>query len=68
MVYVPPYVAHGYVSLVDGCEVSYLTGGRYAPEAERGIRWDDPALSIDWPSFDSLIISEKDRGYPDFRR
>lgn len=68
MAYVPPYVAHGYVSLVDDCEVMYLTGHRHTPEAECGVRWNDPAFSIEWPRFDSLILSEKDRAFPDFQR
>ena len=41
----------------------------YVPEAARGVRWDDPAFGIEWPDpAGELTISEKDGGYPDFRR
>ena len=47
--YVPPYFAHGYQTLVDDTEVTYQVGGSYAPAAERGLRWNDPQLGLDWP-------------------
>ena len=37
---------------------------RYVPEAARGVRWDDPALAIEWPAAPALI-SERDRAWPD---
>ncbi len=43
-------------------------GHGYVPEAARGVRFDDPAFGIEWPESEhELIISEKDRSYPDFR-
>ena len=61
--YVPPYFAHGYQTLVDGAEVTYQVGGAYAPEAERGLRWDDPQLGLEWP-LPVSTISAKDASWP----
>ncbi len=61
--YVPPYFAHGYLTLSDGAEVIYQVGGSYAPQAERGLRWDDPVLGIEWP-IPVEVISAKDAAWP----
>ncbi len=61
--YVPPYFTHGYQTLVDDTEVTYQVGGSYAPAAERGLRWNDPDLRLDWP-LPVSAISEKDAGWP----
>lgn len=61
--YVPPYFAHGYQTLVDDTEVVYQVSGTYTPEAERGLRHDDPALGIEWP-LEVSCISAKDAGWP----
>jgi dTDP-4-dehydrorhamnose 3,5-epimerase len=61
--YVPAYFAHGYQTLVDDCEVVYQVGGAYAPQAERGVRFDDPALAIEWP-LPVSVISAKDACWP----
>jgi dTDP-4-dehydrorhamnose 3,5-epimerase len=61
--YVPPYFAHGYQTLSDDTEVTYLVSGRYTPQAERGLRWNDPELGLDWPLPVSRI-SPKDAGWP----
>ncbi len=66
MIYMPGGFAHGYQILVDRTEVFYQVGQFYAPEYERGIRWDDPAFAIDWPIAPPLILSEKDTRWPDF--
>jgi len=58
--YVPRRFAHGYQSLEDGTEVTYLTGTRYTPALESGLRHDDPALAIAWP-LPPIELSEKDR-------
>lgn len=65
MVYVPEGCAHGFLTLQDKCEVSYQMSEFYAVESARGIRWDDPAFQIQWPS-KVEVISERDRTYPDF--
>ncbi len=60
--YVPPYFAHGYQTLVDDTEVAYQVGGSYEPMAERGLRHDDPDLGIDWP-LEVSVISDKDASW-----
>jgi dTDP-4-dehydrorhamnose 3,5-epimerase len=64
-IYVPEGFAHGYQTLTDDAETYYQVSVPYAPSAERGVRWDDPALAIDWPLPDP-ILSEKDSAWPDF--
>ena len=61
--YVPPGFAHGFQTLVDDVEVSYLVSAAYAPAAEGGLRHDDPALGIAWP-MPATVISAKDAAWP----
>lgn len=61
--YIPPYVAHGYQTLVDDSEVIYQVSGPYAPEGEQGFRYDDQAFGIDWP-LPVSVISDKDSAWP----
>ena len=63
--HVPAGVAHGFITLQDDSYVHYQIGGAYEPGAARGVRWNDPALDIDWP-FDPAVISERDRAFEDF--
>jgi dTDP-4-dehydrorhamnose 3,5-epimerase len=65
MLYVPEGFAHGFQTLEDNTEVFYQMSEFYAPECARGVRWDDPAFDIPWPAGE-LIISSRDRSYPDF--
>jgi dTDP-4-dehydrorhamnose 3,5-epimerase len=65
MLYVPEDFAHGFITLKDTCEVSYLVTQFYTPGAEAGIRWDDPTFGIQWPIIPT-IISEKDKNHPDY--
>ena len=62
MLYIPRGFAHGYLTLADDCEVSYLVGHRYVPESGRGVRWDDPAFGIEWP-FTPMHMSAADRSH-----
>lgn len=64
--YVPKRFAHGFQTLVDGAEVLYMISEPYVPEAASGLRWDDPALGIDWP-LPVRSMSERDRAWPDHR-
>jgi dTDP-4-dehydrorhamnose 3,5-epimerase len=63
--WVPVGFAHGYLTLEDDTEVLYKTTDYYAPQADRGIAWNDPALGIDWGvAADAVTLSEKDRKQP----
>ena len=65
MLYVPRGCAHGFMTLEDDTEALYLVSDAYAPEQERGLRFDDPRFAIDWPS-EPAEVSAKDRAWPDF--
>ncbi|MFO7299284.1 MAG: dTDP-4-dehydrorhamnose 3,5-epimerase [Actinomycetes bacterium] len=62
--YVPEGFAHGYQVLEGPALVSYLMGDVYEPSLQRGLRWDDPAIEIDWP-MEPKMMTERDAGYPD---
>jgi dTDP-4-dehydrorhamnose 3,5-epimerase len=63
--YAPEGVAHGYLTLADDSEIVYETTAFFAPDAARGVRYDDPAFGIDWGS-PIRVISERDRTWPDY--
>lgn len=63
MLYVPENCAHGYITLEDSTEVTYLVSQFYRPEVEQGVRYDDPAFGVTWP-IDVRLISQKDRSWP----
>jgi len=65
MLYVPEGFAHGYQSLVDDTEAFYPVSQFHTPGSERGVRWDDPAFAIEWPVTKNLILSDKDKSWPD---
>ncbi|MBW6504129.1 dTDP-4-dehydrorhamnose 3,5-epimerase [bacterium] len=65
MLYIPKGFAHGFLTLENDTEIYYQMSEFYAPDSARGVRWNDPAFSIEWPG-NVLILSEKDRSYPDF--
>lgn len=62
-VYVPEGCAHGFITLTDGAEVFYQISRPYQAHASRGVRWNDPAFSIDWP-LEPAVISERDANWP----
>ncbi len=62
-IYVPDMFAHGNQALTDGAELLYLVGEFYTPGCERGVRFDDPAIGIEWP-LPVTVISEKDSAWP----
>jgi dTDP-4-dehydrorhamnose 3,5-epimerase len=67
MLYIPAGLAHGFQTLCDDCEVLYVMGAPYVPEAARGVRFDDPAFAIEWPApRGKRIVSERDASYPDY--
>jgi dTDP-4-dehydrorhamnose 3,5-epimerase len=63
--FIPRGFAHGFVTLEDETEVLYKASAFYAPELERAVRFDDPAIGIEWPMDTSqVVLSEKDRSAP----
>ncbi|MEC9408390.1 MAG: dTDP-4-dehydrorhamnose 3,5-epimerase [Abyssibacter sp.] len=69
--YLPPGVAHGFLTLLPHTEAHYWVTAAYAPDAERGFRYDDPWLGITWPQV-PRVLSDKDAAWPaydpDFHR
>ncbi|CAN1725039.1 dTDP-4-dehydrorhamnose 3,5-epimerase [Hyphomicrobium sp. 1Nfss2.1] len=63
--YIPKGFAHGFQTLTDDVEVSYLISEFYAPDTASGVRYDDPAFAIRWP-LAVTTLSEKDKSWPDF--
>lgn len=58
--WVPPGFAHGFVVISDSAECLYKTTDYWAPEHERALLWNDPALAIDWPLAGPPMLSGKD--------
>ena len=66
--FVPADFAHGYLTLEDNTVVSYKVDNYYSPSHEEGIRYNDPSINIQLPvDSELLIISEKDKNFPDFK-
>ncbi|PIR45651.1 MAG: dTDP-4-dehydrorhamnose 3,5-epimerase [Candidatus Vogelbacteria bacterium CG10_big_fil_rev_8_21_14_0_10_50_13] len=63
--YVPAGFAHGFVALADDTHFFYKCTVEYSPDHDRGLRWNDPTLAIDWPIKDPLV-SIKDQALPNF--
>ena len=63
--WVPAGMAHGFVVLSDSADFLYKTTDYYAPQSERCIAWNDPAIGIEWPlaahGIDTPLLSDKDR-------
>jgi dTDP-4-dehydrorhamnose 3,5-epimerase len=69
-VYVPRGCAHGFQTLEDATEVQYQIATPYVPDAARGVRWDDPGFSVDWPdprAGTERTISSRDAAWPDWK-
>ncbi|RPD94361.1 dTDP-4-dehydrorhamnose 3,5-epimerase [Aureibaculum marinum] len=66
MLYVPEGFAHGYLALEDHSEVTYFVTQFYQPDAEGGVRYDDPGFQIEWP-IPVTEISDKDKNRPDYK-
>jgi dTDP-4-dehydrorhamnose 3,5-epimerase len=64
--WVPPGFAHGFYVLSEWAEVFYKATDYYAPEWERGLQWDDPAIGIQWPLLEGAapLLSAKDEHNP----
>jgi len=66
MLYVPEGFAHGFCVLSDEADVLYKVTAEYAPDLDRGIRWDDPEIGVRWP-LANPILSPKDATLPALR-
>lgn len=68
MLYVPVGFAHGFLALAEQTEILYKAGDYYHPEADAGIRWNDPDIAIPWPlrehGIPAPLLSEKDARLP----
>jgi dTDP-4-dehydrorhamnose 3,5-epimerase len=61
--YVPKGFAHGFITLADRSEVLYMMSVPHSPGFAHGVRWDDPALAIDWP-LEPKWMADRDAAYP----
>lgn len=64
--FIPQGVAHGFLTLEPDTDVLYQIAPAYRPGHDAGVRWDDPAFGIAWPTA-PVLISARDAGYADFR-
>ncbi|BEC41299.1 dTDP-4-dehydrorhamnose 3,5-epimerase [Escherichia coli] len=65
--WIPEGFAHGFLVLSETAEFLYKTTNYYNPQSDRGIIWNDPALSIKWPNYKFLILSQKDKNNKFFK-
>jgi dTDP-4-dehydrorhamnose 3,5-epimerase len=64
-VFIPAGCAHGFLTLTDDAALEYMMDAPFAPEAARGLRWNDPRFAIAWPA-PPAVISDRDANWPDF--
>jgi len=63
--WIPPGFAHGFLVLSESADFLYKTTDTYAPQAEGSVRWDDPAIGIEWPDLGlAPLLAEKDLKAP----
>jgi len=62
--WIPPGFAHGFLTLSETADVLYKTSDYYAPDCERTLAWDDPAIAIEWPLDVKPLLSAKDSAAP----
>lgn len=63
LIYIPPGFAHGFSVVSEQADVIYKCNNYYDRDGERGVRWDDPCLGIEWPVLDP-VLSKKDAALP----
>jgi dTDP-4-dehydrorhamnose 3,5-epimerase len=66
--FVPAGCAHGFQTLEADTEVFYQMSEFYMPDYSRGVRWNDPAFGIEWPTAAERVISARDASYPSFEQ
>jgi len=66
-IHIAPGCANAFLTLEDDCLIHYYCSKSYNPESERGIRFDDPAFSFQWPS-KPKVISDKDLNHPNYKK
>jgi dTDP-4-dehydrorhamnose 3,5-epimerase len=65
LLWIPPGFAHGFCVLSDEADFAYKCTQYYDAASDAGVRWDDPAVGIDWPELDvAPQLSDKDRRHP----
>ena len=64
MLWIPPGFAHGFLVLSESADFLYRTTAYYAPQWDRGVRWDDPDIGVEWPLEGVPVLSDKDRILP----
>lgn len=67
MLWIPPGFAHGFLVLSESADFLYKTTAYYAPQWDRGIRWDDPDIGVHWPLQGVPTLSAKDQALPRLR-
>jgi dTDP-4-dehydrorhamnose 3,5-epimerase len=67
MMWIPPGFGHGFLVLSDSADFLYKTTAYYAPQWDRGIRWDDPQIAVQWPLEVTPTLSDKDQALPFFK-
>jgi dTDP-4-dehydrorhamnose 3,5-epimerase len=68
MLFIPAGFAHGFLALSEEAEIMYKISQEYSREHERGIRWNDPEIGIDWPINKKPILSRKDNNLPNLEK
>jgi dTDP-4-dehydrorhamnose 3,5-epimerase len=68
MIFIPAGFAHGFLVLSEEAEIIYKINKEYSKEHERGIRWNDPEIGIDWPINKKPILSGKDKNLPNLEK
>jgi dTDP-4-dehydrorhamnose 3,5-epimerase len=67
MMWVPPGFGHGFVVLSESADFLYKTTAYYAPQWDRGVRWNDPDIGVQWPLEGAPQLSAKDQVAPLFK-
>jgi len=65
MLYIPPGMAHGFITLVDDSDVAYMMSDWHEPSSAAGVRWNDPQFDVRWP-IPVAVIADRDKNYPDY--